>query len=135
MYTDEHQSSFIKLAQGKARCSLGTKWNLYSRVRFSKRDGRCGIIMGYACNGQAHSYLYPEDQSAFRDYIVNTDPQLKKWKSHTILGEVFFTKDIGKEYCDKLTASFLVDYPFAGKNTFKGVRLGGSCAVVVKFDF
>lgn len=135
MYTDEHQSSFIKLGQGKARSSLGTKWNFYSTVRFSKPEGGLAVVMGYACNGQAQTYLYPEDVSAFKDYIVNTDPELQKWRSHTIFGEISYVHETSNECCDRVMASFLVDYPFAGKNTVKGVRYGGSCGIVVKFDF
>lgn len=135
MYTDAAQSSFIKLGQGRARHALGNKWNMYGTLQFTASNNLFRALVGYACNGQADTMIYPEDQLAFKDHIVNTDPKLKKWSSHTVFAEMSFVKDMDNKYCDQCMVSFLLDYPFAGKNTVKGVRYGGSCGAALKFDF
>ena len=135
MYTDENQSSFIKLAQGRARHNVGTEWNWYSTIELYAPHSPIHFLVGYSCNGQMQTKLYPEDILAFRDYIVNKDPKLGKWVSHTVFGELSFVKEMKHKYCEEVMIGVLADYPFAGKNTVKGVRYGGACGMVLKFDF
>lgn len=135
MYTDEHQSGFVKLAQGAARQAVGTVWNAFGTFKVSTPNSPVSALIGYACNGQSETTLHPEDPSAFKSHIVNRDPRLKKWLAHTVFTEMSFVKEADNKYCDQYMVSFLLDYPFAGKNTVKGVRYGGSCGVALKFDF
>lgn len=145
MYTDEHQSNidehqgnFIKLAQGKARHDVGAVWNLYGMCQFSLPDKPVYGVIGYSYNAQARTLLYPEDDSAFRSYIVNNDPKLQKWSSHTLFTEISFVKELNNDrvtWIEQCDVSFLFDYPLAGKNTVKGKCYGVSSGIVVKFDF
>ena len=135
MYTDERQSGFVKLAQGAARQSVGNVWNAFGTFKVTTPNSPVSVLMGYACNGQSDTVLHPEDQSAFKTHIVNKDPRLKKWVSHSVFTEMLFVKKAANKYCEEYKLSLLVDYPFAGKNTVKGVRYGGSCGVALQFDF
>jgi hypothetical protein len=135
MYTDERQSGFVKLAQGAARQSVGNVWNAFGTFTVTTPNSPVSLLMGYACNGQSDTVLHPEDQSAFKTHIVNRDPRLKKWLSHTVFTEMLFVKKASNKYCEEYKLSLLVDYPLAGKNTVKGVRYGGSCGVALQFDF
>lgn len=138
MYTDAHQQGFIKLAQGNARHDVGVVWNVYGTCQMQIPGKPLLALVGYSCNGQTATVLFPEDESSFKSYIVNNDPALKANYSHTVFAQLSYLKEIHSKktpWFELCMVSFVFDYPFAGKNAVKGRRYGGVCGLVINFDF
>lgn len=132
--TSLQQQGIIKLAENNVRITKGSLWNTGVYCKADHCAWGLSCMFGYSCAvEQARSLKLITDNTAYTNFIINTDSQNKGWSMHTFHfgAEYDFTKEnatIGSRI------GFFYNYPFAGKRIFTTKMTGGSYGLDISID-
>ena len=132
--TNPNPTGMLKLLTGEAKRSMGPQVDTSAYLKADHIFHGLSIMAGYNFTYKGHDTLTPVDLVTFSTTVVNADPMLKSFYSHSALvGMEYDFADEGKKYNPHVGVFYT--RPFAGKRVYQTNTVGGLLGLHVAWDF
>ena len=131
--TNPNQTGMFKLLTGEAKRSMGPQVDVSGYLKADHIVHGISLLCGYNFTYKGHDTVTPTDTVAFDSSIVNADPMLKSFYSHSILAGVEYDfADENKKFNPHV--SFFYTRPVAGKRVYATNTFGGTLGLHIAWD-